>query len=137
MSFLSFRQARRKAKKIVSIRNPRPPTPPSPGSFASTSVVEIGDPSRPDVEALYEPLTLQMDVGFASEPLFPSDSFSSLMLESDSISRPKQTQRRSTRRRASSPKSSHGDGAGSVQSKVSVPSFKNLHGVFDYECRIY
>ena len=124
MSFLSFRRhAKRKAQKIVSFRLARPPTPPSPGSFVSTSVVEIGDPSRPSVDEPYAPLTLQMDIGFASEPLLPSGSFSSsLIRESDSIPSPRRTQNRRSRPRSSSrspPKSLH-DGAGSVRSKVSV-----------------
>ena len=126
MYFLSFRHARRKAKKIVSIRPPRPPTPPSPGSFVSEGVVEIGDPSRPSVEAQYAPLALPME-GFGSEPLLTSDPFSSYPIpKPDSIACPRQTQDRRTRPRStsrrgtSSPKSLH-NGAGSVQSKVSVP----------------
>ena len=125
MSFLSFRHARRKAKKMVTIRPPRTPTPPSPGSFISTDVVEIGDPSRPSVEAHYAPLSLHMDIGFASEALL-RDSYPYLIHESDPIGSPRQKQdrrsRRSTSRRGSvtSPKSLH-NGAGLAQSRVSVP----------------
>ncbi|KAH9968109.1 hypothetical protein BC827DRAFT_1263841 [Russula dissimulans] len=75
MSFLSFRHARRKAKKIVSARPLRPPTPPSPGSFASTSVVEIGDPTRVSPETYYPVVNPHMDVEIPHEPLFPSDPF--------------------------------------------------------------
>jgi hypothetical protein len=121
MSFLSFRHARRKAKKIVSARPLRPPTPPSPGSFASTSVVEIGDPTRVSPETYYPVVNPHMDVEIPHEPLFPSDPFlAALPHQASTLNSTRLQDGRTRSRMGKSSSIPPRDGAGLAQSEVSI-----------------
>ena len=64
MTFLGFRHAKRKAKKMSNARPSRSPTS-SAASFATPSVVEIGDPTSASAEACYAPMALRVDVDIA------------------------------------------------------------------------
>lgn len=120
MTFLGFRHAKRKAKKMSNARPSRSPTS-SAASFATPSVVEIGDPTSASAEACYAPMALRVDVDIAREPLFASDPGSSAFRQHPPTTNSRESQGRLSRSRlgGNSSKPLHYS-VGRVQPRVSV-----------------
>ena len=129
MTFLGFRNAKRKTKKMANARPPRSPTP-SLASFATASVVEIGNPTSESAVACYAPMSLHLDVDIAREPLFASDPGLSTFHQHSPATNPKESQDRLSRFRlcGNTSKPLHGN-AGWVRPRVSVFS-KKIRNVF-------